>query len=117
MQQQDTARTPWPSRRPAVGPQHGPLPPSPLTASSVLSLGHPELCLQDPVLSLAQMETHPPSFPTQTPPGGSGALAIPSSKKKKKYKRVPAKSYLMSFPVLASDAKSTGYFISGWGGE
>ena len=83
-QQRDTAHMPWPSRGPAVAPQHGSLPLFSLTAFAVLSLGHLELCLQDPVLSLRQMETHPPSFPTQPPPGGNGALAIPSSKKHKK---------------------------------
>lgn len=79
----------------------------------MLSLGHLELCLQDPVLSLGQMETRPPSFPPQPPPGGNGALAIPSSKKPPQNKRVPAEGYLMSFPVLASDAKSTGILFQG----
>ena len=40
--------------------------------------------------------------------------ASPSSKKKKKKKkRVPAEGYLMSFPVLAYDAKSTGILFQG----
>ena len=100
-----------PSHCPTLSSLSAPL--SSLTASAVLSLGHLELCLQDPVLSLGQMETRPPSFPPQPPPGGNGALAIPSSKKPPKNKRVPAEGYLMSFPVLASDAKSTGILFQG----
>lgn len=57
------------------------------------------------------MEAYAPSFPTQTPSTWGGqALAMPLKERK-----TSAKGYLMSFPILASDPKSTGILV--WDGE
>ena len=57
---------------------------------------------------------NPPTFlPHRLHLGEAGPWQYLPQKKKEKNKRVPAKSYLVSFPVLASDAKSTGILLQG----
>ena len=63
------------------------------------------------------METHPPSFPTQTPPGGSGALAIPSSKKKRKKQEGTCQKLFNELSRPGFWCKVHWDFIPGWGGE
>lgn len=77
-QQQDAARTPQTGSSPAAHARER-FPPLSLTASTASSLGHPGLCSQDHITSLAETETHSPS-PCR-PPGGGRALAMPSSER------------------------------------
>ena len=112
-QQQDSAQTPWPSRGPAVGPQHGSLPVfphclrcvKPGTSGTVFARPCPE----------PRADGNPPTFlpPTASTWGKRALGNTYQKKKKKKKKRVPAEGYLMSFPVLAYDAKSTGILFQG----
>lgn len=81
-------------------------PPVSLIASTATCVG---LCPQDLIMSPAQMETHPLPFSCRLylrrPSVGNALL---------KERRVLAKGYLISFPVLASDPKSTEIFVPGW---
>lgn len=79
----------------------------------MLSLGHPELFVRP--CPEPRADGNPPTFLPHTDStwGKRGLGNTFLKKKKEKNKRVPAKSYLMSFPVLASDAKSTGILFQG----
>ena len=61
-----------------------------------------------------QADGNPPTFlPHTASTWGKWGLGNTFLKKNTKNKRVPAEGYLMSFPVLASDAKSTGILFQG----